>query len=109
VIRVTFSRNGVDYVTHLKEGDTLLDGALKLKLPEIPAICGGNCACGTCHVYLNDKWVDKVESPLTNSPEIDILKDKKSFDNRRSRLCCQIKIKKEYDGLQVRLLADELL
>ena len=96
-------------MTYLNEGETLLDGALKLKLPEIPAMCGGNCACATCHIHLINEWVDIVEPPLTDSIETDILEPTKSYDSKRSRLCCQIKMKKEYNGLQVRLLRDELL
>ena len=27
---------------------------------DIEAACGGCCACATCHVYIDDKWFDKL-------------------------------------------------
>ena len=91
------------------EGTTLMEAARKIKLPEIPAMCGGNCACGTCHVYIDEFYLDKVPPIRACSPEIDLLQEKESFDNKRSRLSCQIKLTKELDGLLVHLLDDELL
>ena len=34
---------------------------------DIEAICGGCCACATCHCYIDDNWKDKLSTlhPLT--------------------------------------------
>ena len=29
---------------------------------EIEASCGGCCACATCHVYIDENWIDKINS-----------------------------------------------
>lgn len=65
---------------------------------EIEALCGGSCACGTCHVYVDDAFSDKLSRPT--SSEDDLLG---AVDERRenSRLACQISVKDELDGMRV--------
>ena len=68
-------------------------------VPGIDADCGGECACATCHVYVDEKWWPKVGG--TNEGEEAIM----SLNPDRqetSRLCCQIKMTDELDGLVVR-------
>ncbi|PZO85378.1 MAG: ferredoxin [Micavibrio aeruginosavorus] len=66
----------------------------------IKAECGGCCACGTCHVYVDDEWVDKLY-PMRDD-EQDALDT--AFDvTDRSRLSCQIIMSEELDGLKVTL------
>jgi len=28
---------------------------------DIEAACGGCCACATCHVYVDNKWLNKID------------------------------------------------
>ncbi len=66
----------------------------------IKAECVGCCACGTCHVYVDDAWVDKLY-PMRDD-EQDALDT--AFDvTDRSRLSCQIIMSEELDGLKVTL------
>lgn len=69
----------------------------------IKAECGGACACATCHVYVDDAWLDKL--PEKTDEEIDQLA---ILAGRRqnSRLACQILMSEDLDGLQV-VLAPE--
>lgn len=69
-----------------------------------PAICGGLCSCGTCHVYLAEGWTDKF--PLTASDEQDLLDD---FGTTRdnSRLSCQLYLTAGHDGLQLSIAPEE--
>lgn len=66
----------------------------------IKAECGGCCACGTCHVYVDDEWVDKLYPKRDDEEEaLDT-----AFDvTDRSRLSCQIIMSDELDGLKVTL------
>jgi 2Fe-2S ferredoxin len=66
----------------------------------IKAECGGACACATCHVYVDDEWVDRLVPP-TNE-EVDRL-DEAFFVEPNSRLACQILMTPETDGLRVKL------
>jgi ferredoxin, 2Fe-2S len=67
---------------------------------DIEAACGGSCACATCHVYIDDKWVDKL-NPIEDDEEsmLDQVFDVK----KTSRLSCQINLSDELDGLELQL------
>jgi ferredoxin, 2Fe-2S len=79
-------------------GATVMETAIRNSIPGIEAECGGACACATCHVYVADEWSAKVGKPL---PMEDDMLDF-AFDVRpTSRLCCQLKIKADMDGLTV--------
>ena len=68
------------------------------------------------HLFHSSKKIGKLGIPMylsQNKLSLNKLKhllvEKKSFDNKRSRLSCQIKLTKKLDGLLVHLLDDELL
>ena len=67
---------------------------------EIEAACGGCCACATCHVYVDNKWIDKLEPQ--NDEEVSIL-DQAFYVKENSRLSCQIQLSEELDGLELEL------
>ena len=35
---------------------------------DIEASCGGCCACATCHVYIDEKWINKLD-PIEDDEE----------------------------------------
>ncbi len=65
---------------------------------EITAECGGACACATCHVYVEESWLDKI--PPKSNAETDML-DMAIAVEPNSRLSCQIICKPELDRIQV--------
>lgn len=67
---------------------------------EIKAECGGACQCATCHVFVDEAWLDKI--PGKREEEEDRLGDAPSEDEN-SRLSCQIIFQPELDGLAVTL------
>ena len=70
---------------------------------DIEAACGGCCACATCHVYINDKWLEKLSS---KDEEEESMLDQ-AFDVRNtSRLSCQINLSEELDGIELELAPD---
>lgn len=71
----------------------------------LSAECGGACACATCHVYVDDAWVEKL--PAAQQQEVDML-DFGVAVQENSRLSCQIKMNAELDGLQVTLAPESL-
>lgn len=84
----------VDAVT----GATVMETAVQNSVPGILGECGGACACATCHVYIDDAWVDAVGDP--EPMEEDMLDF--ALDVRpNSRLSCQIRVRAELDGLVV--------
>ena len=70
---------------------------------DIEAACGGCCACATCHVYINDKWLQKISSK--DDDEESMLDQ--AFDVRNtSRLSCQINLSEDLDGIELELASD---
>jgi len=67
-------------------------------IDEVEALCGGSCACATCHVFVDECFKHKL--PPMSSAENDLLD---ATDSRRSgsRLSCQIPLTEELDGLEV--------
>ena len=79
---------------------TVMEGAIQNNIPGIEADCGGACACATCHVYVDEKWFDKI--PQKEDAEQDML-DMAVEPNKFSRLSCQITVTDELDGLVVKM------
>ena len=113
-MEVYFVRNGSKIRVEVPDNEqTTLMEAAKFHSPvpihEIPADCGGSCACCTCHVHVDEKWLAKVGEIDYNTPEIELLEYEKGYIEGKSRLACQIQLKPELDGLTVHLRKDELL
>lgn len=112
MITVYFVRNGSKIRVDVPIGTNLMQAAKfysEVSIPEIPATCGGSCACATCHVYLDERWRDKLGKIDESTPEIDLLEYEKNFKDGVSRLACQITLQPEHDGLIVHLQNNELL
>lgn len=86
-----------------EDGDSLMRAALTHGVDGIVAECGGNAVCATCHVYVDEGWLGKLE-PV--GEDEDALLDG-TADERlpNSRLSCQINISPALEGLVVRLPA----
>ena len=79
---------------------SVMEGALQNNIPGVDADCGGACACATCHIYVDEKWFDKL--PKKADGEQDML-DMAFEPNKFSRLSCQITVAEELDGLVVKM------
>lgn len=96
---VTFvSHDGEKAEAPLVEGQSLMQIATNNAIPGIDGDCGGEAACGTCHVVVDPQWSDQVglsgpveEEMLAMHPE----------RQPTSRLSCQMKATEEWDGLIV--------
>ena len=86
------------HTVDVQNGLTVMEGAVQNDIPGIDADCGGGMACATCHVYVNEEWLDKL--PAKEDGEEDML-DMAYEPNKFSRLSCQIVVSDELDGLVV--------
>ena len=82
----------------VKNGLSIMEGAIQNNIPEIDADCGGGMACATCHVYVKEEWFNKL--PKAEDGEQDMI-DMAFEPKKNSRLSCQIIISDELDGLVV--------
>lgn len=100
--RITYIEfDGAPHEVDVPVGLTVMEGARDNNIPGIEADCGGACACSTCHVYVDEAWVDRL--PPKDPMEIDMLDFAWEPDPVRSRLTCQIKVTDDLDGLVVRM------
>jgi len=100
-IRVT-DRDGNKHELEGDSNSTLMEILRDAGL-DIEAACGGCCACATCHVYINDKWLQKISSK--DDDEESMLDQ--AFDVRNtSRLSCQISLSEDLDGIELELASE---
>lgn len=94
--------NGTQHDQEVPIGLSVMRGAVDNNVPGIDADCGGECACATCHVYVDPAWLDRVGTPEAGSQEASMLSFAATAEPN-SRLSCQIKMSEALDGLVVRL------
>ena len=98
---VTFVEyDGTAHDVDLIEGESLMEIATDNAVPGIDGDCGGESACGTCHIIVDGEWLsstgartDEESQMLDMTPECE----------PNSRLACQVRATASLDGLKVRL------
>ena len=97
--KITYiDQKGSSKTIEVENGLTVMEGAIQNNIPGIDVDCGGSMACATCHVYVEEKWLDKL--PKAEDGEIDMI-DMAFEPKKNSRLSCQIIVNEELDGLEV--------
>ena len=92
-------RDGIKQILDADTNSTLME-IIRDEGIDIEAACGGCCACATCHVYIDDKWLHKLD-PIDDDEESML---DQAFDvKKNSRLSCQIQLNEELDGLEIEL------
>ena len=71
----------------------------------IEAICGGQCACATCHCLIAPGWFETAGAP--GDDELDLVSSLDAYDAGRSRLTCQLEVSDEFDGLSLTVAPEE--
>ena len=94
---VTFvSHDGEKREAPLQAGQSLMQVATNNAIPGIDGDCGGEAACGTCHVVVDPQWSELVG--LSGTEEEEML----SMNPERqptSRLSSQMPVSEAWDGL----------
>jgi len=98
--KITYIDNqGNSKTIDVEKGLSVMEGAIQNDIPGIDADCGGSMACATCHVYVEEKWFDKL--PNAEEAEVDMI-DMAFEPKKNSRLSCQLIVTDELDGLIVK-------
>lgn len=97
--KITYiDHEGTERVVEATNGESVMETAIKNSIPGIDADCGGACACATCHVYVDEAFMDKVGTPEDMEQSmLDFAENVKPT----SRLSCQISVSDDLDGLTV--------
>ena len=94
--KITYKDNqGNSKTIEVENGLSIMEGAIQNEIPGIDADCGGSMACATCHVYVEEKWLDKL--PKAEDAEVDMI-DMAYEPKKNSRLSCQLIVSDELEG-----------
>lgn len=97
--KVTFiAHNGTRHEVQAPVGLSLMRAAIDNNVPGIDGDCGGQCACATCHVFVEAPW-SGLTGPRTER-EDEMLNFAAELRDS-SRLACQIELSDALDGLVV--------
>ena len=101
MVKITYvEADGTAHTVEVKPGASVMQGAVWNRVPGIVAECGGNCACGTCRVYVEEPWrASTGEASEMEEATMEIREDERPG----KRLSCQIKVSEALDGLVVHM------
>lgn len=98
------TRDGTQRELDAKPGYSVMETIREDGIDELLALCGGCCSCATCHVFVDEAFVDKL--PTMNSDEDDLL-DSSEHRRANSRLSCQIPVSDALAGLKVTIAPED--
>ena len=98
--KITYiAADGGTRTLEVDDGVSLMEAAVSNGVPGIDGDCGGNCACATCHVYVDAAWL--AASGEKSEMEVAMLDFAEGVEPN-SRLACQIVASAAVDGIIVR-------
>ena len=95
------AHDGSPHTVDVPVGTNLMRAATDNGVPGIDGDCGGQCACATCHVYIEAPW-DALSGERTVK-ENDMLNFSACLQEGTSRLGCQVTVSDALDGIVVKL------
>lgn len=98
-------RCGEEVVIDATAGHSVMEAISASGAEDIAAICGGACACATCHVFVSDEFLDRTG--VASEPEKELL-DFSEHARPQSRLSCQVIMTEELAGLRVEVAPEEM-
>jgi 2Fe-2S ferredoxin len=101
---VVATRAGDEKAIDVAGGLSLMQALRESGFDEILGMCGGVCACATCHIYVDSAYLDRL-SPMTADEEA--LLDGSEARTAQSRLSCQICCDEIPMGLKVRIAPED--
>lgn len=94
---IVADRQGEEQTIDFTPGDSLMRAITGAGMGDLLALCGGVCSCATCHVYIDNAFVDAL-API--SSDEDGLLESLGHRQANSRLSCQVSLGAELDGLR---------
>jgi 2Fe-2S ferredoxin len=103
--KVTYiESSGTAHTVDAPASRTLMQIAVDNGVPGILGDCGGACSCATCHAFFDDQWL-KLLPPKSES-ETFLLEGLPNVA-QGSRLCCQIPMREDLDGMVLHLPVEQ--
>jgi len=101
---VVTNRAGQQVKVEASSGISLMENIRELD-SSVDAICGGLCACATCHVHIDPAWANRL--PQRQEEETLLISDSANYIAEQSRLSCQIQLTEDLDGLEFAIAPEE--
>jgi 2Fe-2S ferredoxin len=101
LIEITYTQPDGQPVKVAAAGGSLMTAAVENQVDGIVGECGGVCSCATCHVQIDPAWADRVGPPSDAEAAMLELSD---GVGPTSRLGCQVELRPELDGLEVKVV-----
>ncbi len=101
---IVVTREGEEREIEGDAGLSVMEVIRDAGIDEILALCGGCCSCATCHVHVDEAFIDRL--PPMSEDENDLL-DSTSDRDAGSRLSCQVTLSDDLDGLKVRIAEED--
>ncbi|MDX3899714.1 MAG: 2Fe-2S iron-sulfur cluster-binding protein [Sphingobium sp.] len=98
------TREGEKIEARAEPGLSVMEVIRGAGIDELLAVCGGQCSCATCHVYVDPAFADRLEPG--SEDESDLL-DFSAYRTAASRLSSQIRFSSELDGLPVTIAPED--
>ena len=100
--KISYELNdGSRQTLEIETGTSVRNAALDHGVPGIDGECGGFLNCATCHVYVDEPWIDRL-TPM-DEVEDELLDGAAAPRLHTSRLSCQLVVSEDWDGLLVRM------
>src|SRR5690606_25475076 len=58
---IVVNREGEETVCEAETGLSVMENIRDNGFDELLALCGGSCSCATCHVYVDDAFLDRLD------------------------------------------------
>jgi 2Fe-2S ferredoxin len=97
-------RDGAQTTVEAQAGQSAMEVIRSAGVEQLLAICGGVCACATCHVYVDPECLAFL--PPMGSDEDELLS---ALSHRRenSRLACQVRLGPAIPDLNMQLAPED--
>jgi 2Fe-2S ferredoxin len=95
---------GVDHTIEARPGVKLMEILREYEFG-VTASCGGFCSCATCHVYVDPEWVARL--PQMQSDERELVSMLTTYNEKTSRLSCQVMFTAALDGIKLTVAPEE--
>lgn len=102
MVQIRFEAStGEIYQLEGEVGQSAMRVAKSNEVKGILANCGGNAECGTCHVWVDEEFFEKI--PVASVAEDAMLEEVAAERKPNSRLSCQIALSVDLDGIKLKI------
>jgi 2Fe-2S ferredoxin len=95
---IVTSRTGEERRVEGEPGQSLMETLRSADVEGIQALCGGCCACATCHIYVDPAALNALPPMARDEQE---LLEGLEYRRSNSRLSCQLRMGADLDGLHL--------